>query len=109
MSLARALSPSSLNYLKYSVEALAGRYFLLLEHGVPVARHPQDGGIVLSYATIGLPQLLLRIRQHDSQRRLPADDRQAQAAVREWLQRWPETDSGRLWAQAPSKWKQQPA
>ena len=49
MPLQRALSESSLNYLKYGLEALAGRYFLLLEHGVSVPRHA-DGGILLWYA-----------------------------------------------------------
>ena len=101
--LERALSASQLNYLKSGLTALAGRYFLLAEHGVPLPRH-KDGGVSLSYATEGLPNLLRRMRPHDSQQRLPADD---EAAVEyldylnQWLAAWPETGSGRRWAQAP--------
>ena len=102
MPLERALLKESLSYLKYSLTALAGRYFLLLDHGVPLGRDPQDGGLVLCYASWGLPRLLAYVRRHDGQGRLPADDRQALAAVRAWLQRWPETESGRRWAKPPA-------
>ena len=98
--LQRALSASQLNYLSRSIEALAGRYFLLVEHGVPVPRHA-DGGIVLSYTD--KRHLLSILRQHDSQRRLPADDGAALAYIERWLAAWPETESGRWWAQARPK------
>ena len=100
--LERALSASHLNYLTHGMEALAGRYFLLVEHGVPVPRHA-DSGITLSYATQGLPTLLRWIRRHDNQGRLPADDDAALAYIRQWLVAWPETESGRRWAQARLK------
>ena len=96
--LERALSASHLNYLMHSIEALAGRYFLLIEHGVPVPCHA-DGGIVLGYAKQRLPILLQRMRRHDSQGRLPADDDAALAYIERWLAAWPQTDSGRRWAQ----------
>ena len=99
--LERALSASHLGYLKYSTTALAGRYFLLAEHGVPVPRH-KDGGVVLGYAAPGLPVLLQRMRPHDSQQRLPADDEAAVEYLDQWLEDWPETDSGRRWADPPS-------
>ncbi len=95
--LERALSATQLSYLKSSTTVLAGRYFLLAEHGVPVPRH-KDGGIVLSYASSGLRALLRRMRQHDSEQRLPADDDAALAYIRQWLDAWPETESGRRWA-----------
>ncbi|KAI7844739.1 hypothetical protein COHA_001623 [Chlorella ohadii] len=98
--LERAMSESHLNYLKSSLIVLAGRYFLLTEHGVPLPRH-EDGGFVLGYAVVGLPTLLLRLRTHDSQQRLPADDDAAVEYLQNWLAAWPETDSGRRWAQAP--------
>ncbi len=96
----RALSKSHLTYLKSGLTALAGRYFLLTEHGVPLPRH-KDGGVVLTYAVEGLPHLLRRMRLHDSQRRLPADDDAALEYVEQWLAAWPATDSGRQWAQPP--------
>jgi len=94
--LERALSGSHLNYLKYGTTVLAGRYFLLAEHGVPVPRR-KDGGIVLGYTTGGLRALLRRMRRHDSQGRLPAEDDAAVESLRQWLDAWPETDSGRQW------------
>ncbi len=100
MRLERALSASQLNYLKSGLTTLAGRYFLLAEHGVPLPRH-KDGGVSLSYATEGLPNLLRRMRPHGSQQRLPADDEAAVEYLDQWLAAWPETGSGRLWAQAP--------
>ena len=101
MPLERALSASQIDYLKRSPEALAGRYFLLTEHGGPLPRH-DDGGVVLSYAAKGLPRLLEVMRQHDSQRRLPANDGAALAYIKAWLDAWPETDSGRAWAEPPA-------
>lgn len=82
--LERALSASHLNYLKHSMEALAGRYFLLTQHGVPMSMH-EDGGIVPTYAGRGLPTLLHRLREHDSAARLPADNAAAVAYLRKWL------------------------
>ncbi len=99
--LERALSASQLNYLKYGTTALAGRYFLLTEHGVPVPRH-KDGGIGLGYAALGLSALLHRMRPHDSQQRLPADDEAAVEYLDQWLKDWPETESGRRWAAPPA-------
>ena len=96
--LERALSASHLNYLKHSMEALAGRYFLLTQHGVPMSMH-EDSGIVPTYAGRGLPTLLHRLREHDSAARLPADNAAALAYLRKWLAAWPETESGRRWAQ----------
>ena len=95
--LERALSEPQLTYLKSGLTALAGRYFLLAEHGVPLPLH-KDGGVSLSYATEGLPRLLRRMRPHDSQRRLPADNEAAVEYLDQWLKDWPETDSGRRWA-----------
>ena len=83
-------------YLKYGTVTLAGRYFLLTDHGVPVRRH-KDGGIVLGYATTGLRGLLRHMRRHDSQGRLPANDDAALAYIRRWLAAWPEMQSGRRW------------
>ena len=107
MPLQRALSADQLNYLKYSTTVLAGRYFLLTEHGVthssgtvPLPGH-SDGGILLGYATNGVPYLLRLMRRHDSQRRLPADDKAARAYIEAWLDAWPETESGRAWAKPP--------
>ena len=96
MPLERALSESQINYLKKSATAIAGRYFLLAEHGVPVRRHA-DGGIALGYAKLGLHALLHRMRPHDSAGRLPADDDAAVEYLRQWLAAWPESESGRLW------------
>ena len=96
MPLERALAEHHLNYLKYSTKALAGRFFLLSSHGVPVRRH-NDGGIVLGYTTGGLNGLLRRMRRHDSSGRLPANDAAALAYLRQWLAAWPETESGRRW------------
>ena len=100
MPLERALSADQIGYLARSPDALAGRYFLLAEHGVPVPRH-EDGGIVLSYSALGMPRLLRLMRQHDSQRRLPADDAEARAYIKAWLDAWPETESGQ-WAEPPA-------
>jgi len=94
--LERALSASHLGYLKYSTTVLAGRYFLLAEHDVPFPCH-KDGGIGLTYTTGGLQRLLRRMRPHDSQGRLPAEDDEALAYIKAWLDAWPETDSGRQW------------
>ena len=102
MPLERALAEHHLNYLKYSTVTLAGRYFLLTQHGVPVRRH-KDGGIVLGYAGSGLPTLLHRMRRHDSQGSLPADDDAALAYLRRWLAAWPETESGRRWHNVKSQ------
>ncbi|PRW50954.1 F-box only 21-like [Chlorella sorokiniana] len=93
MPLERAVSASQLTYLKSGTTALAGRYFLLTEHNVPVPRH-EDGGVALSYAGIGLPTLLRRMRRHDSQGRLLADDDAALAYIQQWLAAWPESESG---------------
>ena len=99
--LERALSASHLNYLVRSIQTLAGRYFLLIEHGVPVPCHA-DGGITLSYTD--KRYLLSILRQYDSQGRLPADNGAALAYIERWLAAWPEADSGRRWAQArPTK------
>ena len=98
--LEHALSANHLNYLKYSTTVLAGRYFLLAEHGVPLPRH-KDGGIVLSYAAIGLQRLLRLMRPHDSGRRLPTEDDAALAYIDQWLKAWPEMDSGKRWAEVP--------
>ena len=98
--LERALSAIGLSYLKYSTAAIAGRYFLLTEHGVPLPRH-KDGGVLLGYAVDSLPRLLRRMRLRDSQQRLPADDAAGVAYIDQWLAAWPETDSGRQWAQVP--------
>jgi len=94
--LERALSQFQIDYLPRSTTALAGRYFLLTEHGVPLPRH-KDGGIVLSYAEQGLPTLLRRMQAHDSPQCLPADDESALAYIDQWLKDWLETDSGRQW------------
>ena len=94
--LERALSASHLNYLKYSTTALAGRYFLLTEHGVPLPRH-EDGGIGLSYTGSGLRYTLRLMRRHDSKRRLPSDDDKALAYIDAWLDAWPQTESGWAW------------
>ena len=98
--LERALSADQLTYLKSGLTALAGRYFLLTEHGVPVPRH-EDGGFTLSYAIAGPSRLLRLMRRHDSQRCLPADDAAALAYIDRWLKAWPETESGRAWANPP--------
>ena len=96
MPLERALSGSHLNYLKSGVTALAGRYFLLTEHGVPLPRH-KDGGIGLSYAIKGRHALLRLLRRHDSGQRLPTNDDAALAYIEQWLKAWPETESGQRW------------
>ena len=91
-----ALAEDRRSCLIHSIEALAGRYFLLVEHGVPVQR-PKHGGISLGHATARMPALLRRMRRHDSAGRLPADDDAALAYIRQWLVAWPETESGRRW------------
>ena len=79
-----------------------------ISSGLPQVRHHSAGRSLLppgrarrTYAIESLPALLRRMRPHDSPRRLPADDDAAVEYIEEWLAAWPETDSGRQWAQAP--------
>lgn len=101
MPLTRALTKSNLHYLKSSLTALVGRYFLLTEHGVTLPRHADGGISALSYAVLNLPALLQLMRPHDSQQSLPADDDAAVEYLRQWLAAWPESESGRQWGQRP--------
>lgn len=101
MPLKRILSASHADFLTSSMEALAGRYFLLVEHCVAMPRSKGEG-ISLGYVEDTLPKLLQRMRQHDSQGRLPADDSEALAYIKRWLAAWPQTESGRRWAKPPA-------